>query len=133
MIYLKKVCVPNRTEDLNLCVFNMITGINNSKTITKHTSCECNVDLMEKNVIQVNGEITIHVDVSVKNVMHVKKIIFGILRHAVEKMENFQQVLWMIRRLRVITLKSHTTKKQIIIKRKQPVTCKISIFYLHFY
>ena len=27
-----KVCVPNKTEDLNLSVFNMITGINESKT-----------------------------------------------------------------------------------------------------
>ena len=27
-----KVCVPNNTEDLNLSVFNMITGINESKT-----------------------------------------------------------------------------------------------------
>ena len=36
-----KVCVPNKTEDLNLSVFNMITGINESKTLTKHISCEC--------------------------------------------------------------------------------------------
>ena len=35
-----KVCVPNKTEDLNLSVFNMITGINESKTLTKHISCE---------------------------------------------------------------------------------------------
>ena len=27
---------PNKTEDLNLSVFNMITGINESKTLTKH-------------------------------------------------------------------------------------------------
>ena len=27
-----KVCVPNKTEDLNLRVFNMITGINELKT-----------------------------------------------------------------------------------------------------
>ena len=27
-----KVCVPNKTEDLNLSVFNMIAGINESKT-----------------------------------------------------------------------------------------------------
>ena len=26
-----KVCVPNKTEDLNLIAFNMITGINESK------------------------------------------------------------------------------------------------------
>ena len=36
-----KVCVPNKTEDLNLSVFNMITGINESKALTKHISCEC--------------------------------------------------------------------------------------------
>ena len=35
-----KVYVPNKTEDLNLSVFNMITGINESKTFTKHISCE---------------------------------------------------------------------------------------------
>ena len=27
-----KVCVPNKTDDLNLTVFNMIAGINESKT-----------------------------------------------------------------------------------------------------
>ena len=43
---------------------------------------------MEENVIQINGGITINVDVSVENVMHVKKIIFEILSHAVAKMEN---------------------------------------------
>ena len=36
-----KVRVANKTEDLNLSVFNMITGINESKTLTKHISCEC--------------------------------------------------------------------------------------------
>ena len=37
-----KVHVPNKIEDLNLSVSNMITGINESKTLTKHISCECN-------------------------------------------------------------------------------------------
>ena len=36
-----KGCVPNTTEDLNLRAFKMITGINESKTSTKHISCEC--------------------------------------------------------------------------------------------
>ena len=31
-----KVCIPNKTEDLNLRMFNMIIGINESKTLTKH-------------------------------------------------------------------------------------------------
>ena len=35
------MCVPNITEDLNLSVLNMITGINKSKTWAKHTSCKC--------------------------------------------------------------------------------------------
>ena len=30
-----KVCVPNKTEDLNLSMFNMITGINKIKNINK--------------------------------------------------------------------------------------------------
>ena len=38
---LNKVCVPNKTEDLNLSVINMITAINESKTLTKHISWEC--------------------------------------------------------------------------------------------
>ena len=36
-----KFCVPNKTEDLNLSVFNMITGINELKTLIKHISCKC--------------------------------------------------------------------------------------------
>ena len=36
-----KVRIPNKAEDLNLSVFNMITGIIESKTLTKHISCEC--------------------------------------------------------------------------------------------
>ena len=35
-----KACARNETEDLNLSVFNIITGIN-GKTLTKHISCEC--------------------------------------------------------------------------------------------
>ena len=36
-----KVCVPNKTEDLNLGVLNMTAGINESKTLTKNILCEC--------------------------------------------------------------------------------------------
>ena len=36
-----EVCVPNKTGDLNLSVLNMITRINESKTLTKHMSYEC--------------------------------------------------------------------------------------------
>ena len=36
-----KACVPNKTEDLNLSMFSMITGINESKILTKHIWCQC--------------------------------------------------------------------------------------------
>ena len=54
-----KVCVPNKTEDLNLSMFNMISGINESKILTQHYHANANVDLMEKIVIQINGRIMI--------------------------------------------------------------------------
>ena len=41
-----RVRITNETEDLNLHVFNIIIGINESKTLTKHISCkyECKFD-----------------------------------------------------------------------------------------
>ena len=42
---------------------------------------------MEETEIQINGGIKINVDVSIKHVMYVKKIIFGILLQVVVKME----------------------------------------------
>ena len=33
--FYNKLCVPKKTEDLNLSLFSMITGINESKTLTK--------------------------------------------------------------------------------------------------
>ena len=35
-----KICVPNKTENVDVKVFNMITGINETKTFTKHVSCD---------------------------------------------------------------------------------------------
>ena len=36
-----KVCVPNKTENLNIHVFNKITRKNESKVLTKYILCEC--------------------------------------------------------------------------------------------
>ena len=52
--------------------------------------------MMQENLTQINGGIMINVDVSVKNVMYAKKVMFGILVHVVVKIENIKQVLWMI-------------------------------------
>ena len=37
-----KAYIQNKTKDLNLSVFNLITGINESKVIS--CKCECNFD-----------------------------------------------------------------------------------------
>ena len=49
----------------------MITEINESKTQKSNV----NVDLMKENLIQINGGITININVNVKNVMYVKKMV----------------------------------------------------------
>ena len=59
---------------------------------------------MEQNVIQINGEININVDVSVKKVIYMTKIMFGILLPVILKMKNIWQVLWKIQLLFVIKL-----------------------------
>ena len=82
------VNASNHTKCMLLSLFNMMTGINESKTLTKYVSCECKCKFDERNVIQINGGIAINADVIVKNAMHVKQIIFGILLHVVVKMEN---------------------------------------------
>ena len=57
----------------------MITGINELKTL-KHISCKCKCKRDGTKLIQINGRITIEVDVSVKNI-YVKKKMFGIQLH----------------------------------------------------
>ena len=76
-----RVCIPSKTEDLNLNVFNMIKGLNENVI----------VNLIAKNVVQIKSRITISVGVSVKilkNIMFAKLIVFGILLRAVMKIVN---------------------------------------------
>ena len=47
-----------------------------------------NVNLMEQNVIQINGGIMVNVDVSVKIIIYMKNIMFAILLYVIVKMEN---------------------------------------------
>ena len=46
MILSDKLGIPIKTEDLNLSVFNMNTGLYESKTLKKHISCgwKCKFD-----------------------------------------------------------------------------------------
>ena len=79
----KKVSVPNKTKDI---------------------SYKCKCKSMEENLIQINGVAIINVDVSVWNIIYVKKIIFGIPLHVIVKMRNIWQVLLTIQWLRVMKL-----------------------------
>ena len=88
-----KVCVPDKTEDLNLSVFNMITRINELKTLTKHISCECKCKFDGRNCNPDQWWNNENVDVSVKNVMYVKKILFGILLHVIVKIPYLPSIM----------------------------------------
>ena len=61
-----RVCVSNKTEDLNLNVFNMITGINELKTLKIISHANVNVSLVVENVTQIKSGITINVHLSAK-------------------------------------------------------------------
>ena len=41
MSYQQKICVPKKTEDINVKALNIITDINEAKATTKHISCDC--------------------------------------------------------------------------------------------
>ena len=60
----KKVYVPNAIEDLNLNVFNMIAGINESTSLTDYISCRCKFRFDGRKLIQIKKGITINVNVS---------------------------------------------------------------------
>ena len=80
-----KVYIPNNTD---LSVFNMITSINQSKTLTKHISCEykCRFDgkTCYSNQLSNNDKYQLFV----RKFMHVKKILLGILLHVIVTVEN---------------------------------------------
>ena len=82
-----KVCESNKTEDLNLRVLKMITKANVPKTLARPISYKCvtRFDGRKKNVVPINCGIMINVDVSFKNAMYVKKIMFETLLHVIVK------------------------------------------------
>ena len=82
-----KVCVANKTEDLNLRVFNMVTGINDSKTLIKHISCKCKCKFdgtkYKSHQWWNNGKCRCECEKR----MYIKKIMFGIILHVIVKIE----------------------------------------------
>ena len=66
----------------------MISGKMIQKYKQSIYSVNVNINLMEGNLIPINGGIVINLDVSVKNIIYEKKIIIGILLHIIAEMEN---------------------------------------------
>ena len=67
-----KICVPKETKDINVKVFDMITKKDEAKAMTEHISC----DYKRKfNVMQNKNGITKQVNVNVKVITSVEKII----------------------------------------------------------
>ena len=81
---------------------------------------------MEENVIQIKSEIMINVDSSVKNIVYVKKIIFGILLHALASIIDDSVITRdeIIEETKPVPINFN--------EKKQPIKHKISIFYLNF-
>ena len=121
MTYLIKYVVQIKQKILNIHVFNMIPGKNESNILTKDISCECTCRFDEKNVIQINGGTSVNVDVSIKNVVYLKKIILGILVHVVVKMENIMHDSVIMCDEIIDAEETKTIPKNI--------TCKTKIFY----
>ena len=51
-----KVCVPNKREDLNLSVFNMTIGINQSQILTKHIN-HAIVNVNKMQIMQLKSKV----------------------------------------------------------------------------
>ena len=88
-----EVCVPNKTGNLNLSVFNMTAQINESKTLNEHISCKCKCKL-DSRKCNSNQKWNNHKcwceykKQNRKKKMHAKRIIFQILLHIVVKILN---------------------------------------------
>ena len=67
---------------------NRFNHTNKAKTLTEHISCECKCRFDGRRCNSGQGEIMINVDVSVENVMCVRKIMFGTFLHVTINMEN---------------------------------------------
>ena len=77
------------SEDLKIHVFKMITGKKRIKRFKKNIyHVNVNVNLIAENVNQIKSGIMINLDVSLENVIYLKKIVIGVLLNIVAKMVN---------------------------------------------
>ena len=69
-----KMCVLIETKDINVKVFNIITKINEVKTLVNLFHANLNANLTVQLVIQNKNWIMINVNVRVKSIVHAKNI-----------------------------------------------------------
>ena len=69
-----KMCVLIETKDINVKVFNIITKINEVKTLVNLFHVNLNANLTVQLVIQNKNWIVINVNVGVKSIVHAKNI-----------------------------------------------------------
>ena len=127
-----KVSAPNKTEDLNLNVFNMNPGINESKTLAKHLSFEykCKFDGRRYNADQWWNNDKCQCECKKRQVCE-KDYVWN---PATCNCENGKYLESIMDDSAIICddIVEYAMTEQILMKRKQPVKLKISIFYLHF-
>ena len=114
-----KVCVQNEMEDLNIHVFNVITGKNESKIWTKDISHQCKYkfDGRKCNSNQNWNNDKCQYECKKYNV-HEKDYTWNPAIYIVVKMVNIQQVLLMIQWLRLMKLyKKQKLFQQILMKK----------------
>ena len=88
-----KVCVPNKTKDLNISIFNMIAGINESKSLTKHISCKSKCKLYGRKCNSIQKWNNNKCQCDCKNMKEHHVCGFRILIHVVTKLANIEQLL----------------------------------------
>ena len=89
---------PNKTEDVNLSDFNLITRINELQTLTKHESCKwkCKFDGSKCNSNQNWNNDKCPCEWKNSKKMCARRVIFSIMLHAVVKMVDIEKALMMI-------------------------------------
>ena len=74
-----KICVLSKTKVVNVTVFNMITRINEAKTLIKHIHVTVNANSIVQNMIQIKNGMTMslpnYLTCICKNSRHLKSIL----------------------------------------------------------
>ena len=88
-----KICFPNKTKSVNVKVFNMITKINETKTLIKHISCnyKFKFDNTTCNLNQKWNNETCQYEYN--NIVNAQKNIIEILANAFENGKNSKSIV----------------------------------------